>query len=122
MAKITKKLIKSYLRDKLANSDAWAYHCLEVIYDNQTPLEKGLENTREENGIGFTGVDGEILSSFAKQYASRGFLSSKQMAILKKKTPKYWKQVLELCDHKLLLKCMIRDGVVDKKDAFVELL
>src|SRR6056300_1106739 len=115
MAKITKKLIKSYLRDKLANSDKWALHCLEVIYDNQTPLEKGLENTREENGIGFTGVDGEILSSFAKQYLNRGSLSEKQMVIVRKKAPKYWKQVLELCDHKLLLKCMIRDGVVDKK-------
>ncbi|UCG54228.1 MAG: hypothetical protein JSV32_06455 [Dehalococcoidia bacterium] len=120
--KITKKLVKEYLRDKLSTNDAWALRCLEVIYDHQTPGEQVAETTNCDNGIGFTGADAEILTSFAKQYAKYKKLSPKQMEILKKKTKKYWKQVLELTDQKKLLKCMIMDGVIEAKDAFVSCL
>ena len=120
--KITKKIVKEYLREKLSTSDAWALRCLEVIYDNQTPGEQTSDSTNCDNGIGFTGTDANILSSFAKQYRSRGTLSPKQMVILRKKAKKYWKQVLVLTDRPKLLKCMIKDNVIKAQDAFIECL
>ncbi len=120
--KITKKLVREYLRNKLSTSDAWALRCLEVIYANQTPTEQSTDSTNCYNDIGFTGTDAELLSSFAKQYASRKSLSPKQMVLLKKKAKKYWKQVLTLTDRKKLLKCMIKDKAIEAKDAFAECL
>lgn len=120
--KITKKLVKEYLRDKLSTSDAWALRCLEVIYDNQTPSEQATDSTNCYNNIGFTGIDADILSSIAKQYRSKGQLSPKQMEIVKRKAPKYWRQIATLTDRKKLLKCMIKDGIIEAKDAFAECL
>lgn len=122
MKKITKKLVKDYLRHKLSTSDAWALRCLDVIYDNQTPMEQTTGDCVVDNGIGFTGADAEILTGF-KLFQQRGYpLSEKQMAILRKKAPKYWKQVLQLTDRKKLLKCMVKDGWLENKDIFSECL
>jgi hypothetical protein len=74
-----------------------------AIYNRQTAEEKSVGDTVEENGIGFTGADGEILSSLAEQYRSRGSLSVKQMAILKKKMPKYWRQIAGISNREKLL-------------------
>ena len=67
-------------------------------FASQTAAEKQAEQTTDDNGVGFTGIDAEILSSFAKQYEARGWLTPKQMALLRKKMRKYWRQVLTACD------------------------
>jgi hypothetical protein len=85
-------------RTKLADNPAWALRGLVKVYEMQTADEQEMEATTEHNGVGFTGVDGEILTSFAKQYIARGTLSPKQMALLYKKMPKYAKQLLTLSD------------------------
>ena len=69
------------------------------IYKFQTEDEKQSDSTRELNGVGFTGVDGEILSSFAKQVINRHFLSEKQMVILRKKIKKYETQMSKIATH-----------------------
>jgi len=48
------------------------------------------------NGIGFSGVDSEILSSFAVQVNNGRNLSAKQMAIVYKRMPRYHKQIASL--------------------------
>lgn len=85
----TKKETISYFKEKLASDEKWALRGLLRIYQYQTDHEKAIEQTNEYNGVGFTGADSNILSSFAKQYSSRGFLTEKQMFILKKRIPKY---------------------------------
>ena len=70
------------------------------IYERQTEVEQCAGQTIENNGIGFNGVDSEIMSSFAKQLAQRGFLTPKQTMIARKKMPKYWKQILQLINEK----------------------
>lgn len=95
--KITQTETRTFLKEKLA-TDKWAKHALLKIYEFQTADEQEVGYTREYNGVGFTGVDGDILSSFAEFLKSRKFLSPKQMTILKKKMPKYWKQVLKISD------------------------
>lgn len=81
------------LREKLGTNDAWAIRGLTVIFDYQTADEQNAERTMDHNGVGFTGIDGEILSSFAKQIRTGRKMSKKQMDIIFKKMPKYAKQL-----------------------------
>jgi hypothetical protein len=85
----------------LIHSNPKALHrAIIKIYERQTADEQDLDQTIEHNGIGFNGIDAEIMSSFAKQLMTRGFLSPKQTVIAQKKMPKYWKQILQLINEK----------------------
>jgi hypothetical protein len=103
MATITKTRIRDYVRTKLGTDPRWAKAALLKIFEFQTAEEQSSERTHEHNGIGFTGVDGEILASFAKQFRSKGYLSPKQMNLLFKKMPKYWKQIVSISDEEKLI-------------------
>jgi hypothetical protein len=100
MKKITKKAIMSFLKAKLSSDEKWAVRAMVRIYtENQTAEEQNASVTIEDNGIGFSGADAEILSSFSQQYISRGWLSPKQMAFVHKLMPKYWGQVASMSDE-----------------------
>ena len=103
MAKITKKQIQEFVKNKLSNDPRWAKHALLKIFEFQTAEEQESEHTYFHNGVGFTGADGEILSSFAKQLQRKGYLSPKQMDLLYKKMPNYWKQIVSISDEEKLL-------------------
>lgn len=98
MEKVTKTQIKGFVKLKLATDPMWAQRALLKIYEFQTIDERKMQNTVYHNGVGFTGTDGKILTSLAKQYQKYGRLSEKQMAILFKKMPKYWMQVVKISD------------------------
>ena len=78
---------------KLATNPTWAVRGLLAVYKYQTEAEKATDSVTEDNGVGFAGTDGEFLSSLAKQYQSKGYLSGKQMSFLYKKMPKYARQL-----------------------------
>jgi cyclopropane fatty-acyl-phospholipid synthase-like methyltransferase len=99
---ITKKEMKEFVKKQLATNKAWAIKALLKIFEKQTEYEREAGYTREYNKVGFTGIDGEILTSFAKHYQDRGFLSPKQMNIVYKKMPKYWMQIIKISDQKKL--------------------
>jgi len=103
MATTTKTQIRDYVRTKLGTSPVWAKHALLKIFEFQTISEQNSEATLESNGVGFTGADGEILASFAKQLKIKNYLSPKQMDLLYKKMPKYWKQIISISDEDKLL-------------------
>ena len=88
-------------REKLKIDAAWALRGLVVLYAHQTAEEKATGATYNDNGVGFSGFDGGILSSFAKQYVSRSWLSKKQMDILHKRMPKYARQLRDLAARKV---------------------
>jgi len=96
--KITKKAQREYLRGQLETNPKWAKVALLRIYDNQTEEEQRCRDTAEANGIGFSGVDGMILSSFAIQLHTKKYLSPRQMIILMSKMKRYWRQILEITD------------------------
>ena len=89
----TKKDRKAHIKMMLGTNPQWAMRGLIRIFRNQTDDEQRCETTKEHNGIGFTGVDAEILTSFAKQVIAGRSLSTKQLAILHKKMPKYASQL-----------------------------
>jgi hypothetical protein len=96
--KITKSAQKEFLQRMLSTNERWAKSALLKIYDNQTEDEQQAESTSQLNGIGFTGSDGQILSSFAKQLNTKQYLSVRQVEILMPKMKKYWKQILTISD------------------------
>ena len=95
------------IRANLAENNWWAVRGLLAIYAKQTADEKAAETVSHDNGVGFTGTDGQILSSFAKQVnrwlatapERRQYdfpLSAKQTAIVQRKMPKYAGQLLRI--------------------------
>lgn len=104
----------SFMKQMVATNDKWMLKALYTIYQYQTSQEQSNEMTQMENGVGFTGVDGHILTSFAKQFIRKGgvdalathgiisasyFFSPKQLPILRKKMPKYARQLVQIADN-----------------------
>lgn len=92
----TKHQVKEFLKHKLGTDKDWARRALVRIYSCQTEEEQQAETNYVYNGVGFTGFDAEILSSFAKQLAEHNRLSRKQDKVLLKRMPKYWKQIYNM--------------------------
>ena len=88
-----KDAIKTHIQNQLATNPAWAVKALVKLYTYQTAAEQAVGHTEEDNGVGFSGVDSTILSSFAEQINKGRTLSVKQMAIVYKRMPRYWRQV-----------------------------
>jgi hypothetical protein len=86
-----------------------ALSALVKIYDFQTEEEQSIGGTNEYNNVGFTGVDGLILSSIAKQYINKGWLSPKQKAIVMKKMSKYTRQIVKISDEEKLITLIIKN-------------
>jgi hypothetical protein len=87
---------KDRIQKLILTSDLMVYKSLMLIYARQTADEQKIQATTDWNAMGFTGVDGEILSSFSEGYQKFGKLSEKQMAIARPKMKKYWKQLIEI--------------------------
>lgn len=104
--RVTKTQIYDFIKEKLSTDSKWQLKALLEIYKRQTQGERDSNSTFLHNDVGFSGCDAEILSSFAKQYISRRFLSQKQMEILARKMKKYWKQIYDISDKPKLIRIM----------------
>ena len=96
MSYTTKDSLINALKEQLSIRDNQAIKGLLTIYSYQTSEEQNDGYTKEYNGVGFSSIDSDILSSFAEQYQTKGWLSPKQMNIVKKHMPKYARQLIEL--------------------------
>lgn len=94
---------KDEIKELLETSDKLAIRGLLRIFQLQTADEQESEYTKHINGVGFTGVDGEILSSMAKFFKSRNYLSPKQMEIVRKRMPKYAGQLTKVANGEIVL-------------------
>lgn len=90
---MTKKENIQHWKDKLGNNIGWAVRGLMAIYKNQTEEERSTKATLENNGLGFTGFDAEILTGVAQQYQRTGALYPGQKRVLLKRMPKYANQL-----------------------------
>ena len=105
-----------YIRNKLKHNDQWILKALYTIYLRQTEDEKRMGTTKYDNGIGFTGPDGEILTSYAKQVISKNYLihinqkqtypighylTTAQEKILRKTITKYARQLVKITLNKI---------------------
>lgn len=95
---ITKKERVAWVKAKLETNEAWIKRAISVLYNHQTSEEQAMGIATALNGVGFNGVDSEILSSFARQLNKTGSLSNRQLEIAKRKIPKYSKQIVGMSD------------------------
>lgn len=93
-------LTKEFVKTMLLSDSNWLYRGILAIFNKQTYDEQQSETTKEDNGVGFNGVDAYMLSSFAKQIAAGRTLSPKQLAIARKKMPKYAGQLIQIAKEK----------------------
>lgn len=80
---------KESIRELLAKNDKAVGRALLVLLSRQTRDEKDTESTRHHNKIGFTPYDARMMTSMARFYAKRGFLSHKQLAYLRAPTKRF---------------------------------
>jgi len=92
----------------LATNDKILCNSILALYACQEADEQDSQATRHRNGMGFNGTDAFILSSFARQireskeaekagtFKYQTWLSVKQLALARKKMPKYARQLLGL--------------------------
>jgi len=101
------KWTKAQVQYNLQCNDEWQYRALEFLYDRQTAHEQGMCQTIDKNGVGFTGFDAEILSSFASQVKRGRRLSGRQFEICNKRLPKYWNQVMDGIEERMVAEALI---------------
>ena len=95
------------IKDILLKNDEQVKKALLELFAKQTADEQVQETTKYVNMIGFSGADAFILSSFAKQLTERGYLSPKQMDLLRKRIVKYSKQLARIANEKYKLKMQV---------------
>jgi len=81
------------IKERISTSDKAVKAALLRIWNWQTEDEKYTHSTNQTNGVGFNGVDAEILTSFAEQLSKKNWLSPKQIAIARKRLMKYSNQI-----------------------------
>ena len=81
------------IKELIKLDDTYAIGALVKLYSLQTADEQMSNSTEHENGVGFNAFDAMILSDIAKYYMKKGFLSPKQIKLIKPKLYKYTKQL-----------------------------
>lgn len=85
---------------KLLTDDRWLYRGILAIYELQTPTERDAQDTIENNGVGFNGVDARKLSAFAEDIKKYGDLFDWKKTVARKKMLKYAGQLAKLAKQK----------------------
>lgn len=106
MKKYTQKEKVAFIRKMITTNADWSKRALLKIFENQTTDEQLKGETNVENGIGFNGIDANILTSFAKSLMQYNNLTSKQMTCLYKMIGKYAMQIYRMSNEEKLIKAM----------------
>jgi hypothetical protein len=111
-------LTKDEVLNLLETNNKAVARALVVLYQRQTWAEQSSDSTNEDNGRGFSHAHAFIGSKMAKFYLDRGFLTEKQVAYWRKKTPMgrmkigmYWKQLVEAAAEKQAMKPQEADAI-----------
>ena len=95
------KYSKESIKELLHRNQKAVIRGILAIYDRQTRDEQLIHTTIDHNGVGFSGCDAEILSSFAKQIQEGRELSTKQFTLAKKRILKYAGQLAKIANGEL---------------------
>jgi len=98
---MNKKDALQILQQKLATDARWAQRALLAIFKNQTADEQCQGSVKHHNQMGFRCMDSYLLTSFANQLQTKGYLTTKQMDIIFKKMPIYARQLMKFYGEKI---------------------
>jgi len=94
------------IKERLIVSDKWVTRGVITIFEYQTAAEQNSHTTCEDNGVGFNGVDAELLSSYAEFASKNGYLTKGQMVYARKKLLKYSGQLAKIANTKIITEQM----------------
>lgn len=107
MKKVKSIWTKEAITKLLETNDKAVARALVVLYERQTAEEQSSDGTFNTNGRGFSQAHAFIGCRMAKFFLERGYLTPKQIAYWRKRTPKgslklalYWKQLAEAAAEK----------------------
>lgn len=86
------------------SSDEWAVGALVRLYQFQTQDEQQAHRTDHLNECGFNSFDAGVLSSIAEYYQNKGYLTPRQLMLIKSALKKYINQLLRVGVQPLPLK------------------
>lgn len=87
---------KAYLQGLLRTNDKALLRSIIVLYERQTPEERTIGQSTEDNGRGFTKWDAEKMSHIAMKIKKGTPLSHDEMVYARITMPKYWRQLMEV--------------------------
>lgn len=73
---------------------------LVAIFKRQTRVEQASESTKEDNGVGFSGVHAKYGSYMAKWVMEGKHLDGKHLEKARNMAKRYWKQLLTIANQK----------------------
>lgn len=94
--KLTVNQYKICMQAMLITSDKYLDKAIVEIYKLQTDEEKYKGQSVEENNLGFSKVDAEVLSKIARKLIEGKELTAGERARARNKMLKYWRQLLYL--------------------------
>lgn len=92
----TPKWTKEEIKALLVKSDAAVIRGLIRIHGFQTAEEQSSGQTVEDNGLGFNALDAEFMTEMVIFHKHHGYLTVKQLAIVRKKLLKYAGQLVKI--------------------------
>jgi hypothetical protein len=95
---------KEEIKDLLDSNDMAVKKGLINLYSLQTEDERDSENTKYQNGVGFSGKDADFMTSLAKQLLERGTLSPRQLACARKNMKGYAGQLAKIANGEIKVK------------------
>ena len=87
---------KEQIKNNITTIPKWTERAILALYRCQTSEEQVTQETREENSVGFNGVDAKFLSSLAQQLLNGYSLSPKQLTYAQKAIGKYAGQLYRI--------------------------
>lgn len=91
---------RTQIEEGLQKSNEWVVKGLLALYARQTQVEQRTEKTHDKNWRGFNATDAPRLTSYAKFYQQRGFLTEKQLYVARKRIMKYAQQLAHIANEK----------------------
>lgn len=87
------------IRTLLLSNSSFLIRAAKKVYQYQTDFEKQNAETIKTNNVGFNKPDARILTSLIEFHNSRGYLTEKQLFIMKKKMTKYSGQIVRIINN-----------------------
>jgi len=75
--------------------------CRALLYldARQTEFEQMTRTTVERNGVGFNTPDARVLGRLAAKARKHGVLSDEELAVVRERLPKYWRQLADFFEE-----------------------
>lgn len=87
---------QAYIKHLVTNNDDALFKAIVCIDNMQTELERLNKQSTEDNNVGWTKVDADVMCTIAQKIKAGQQLSAGEVAKSRNKMKKYWKQLMDV--------------------------